>query len=57
MNQMSRLLPEELWNERLFNGAWVRPPVDVCEVVEPATGAVLGSISMADPVTVAESAK
>lgn len=31
--------------------------VDVCEVVEPATGAVLGSISMADPVTVAESAK
>lgn len=57
MTQMSKLLPEELWNERLFNGAWERPAVDVSPVIEPATGAVLGKVCMADPATVAESAR
>lgn len=57
MSQMSKLLPEELWNECLFNGAWERPPVEVSPVIEPATGAVLGSVRMADSATVAESAR
>ncbi|WP_283089283.1 aldehyde dehydrogenase family protein [Pseudomonas sp. KB-10] len=57
MSQRSKLLPGELWNERLFDGVWERSPVNVSPVVEPATGAVLGKISIADPATVAESAR
>ncbi|ERV84228.1 hypothetical protein Q041_04244 [Pseudomonas aeruginosa BWHPSA028] len=53
MSQMSKLLPEELWSECLLNGAWERPPVNVSPVIEPATGAELGRVSMADPATVA----
>ncbi|AMB85177.1 benzaldehyde dehydrogenase [Pseudomonas agarici] len=51
------LLPAELWNERLFTGDWQLGPLPATVVVEPASGAPLGSIGNADAALVALSSQ
>lgn len=48
MNQISRFLPDELWNNCVFDGTWRNISPNVSQVIEPATGASLGWIGMAD---------
>lgn len=57
MRDTSALLPNELWNEHLFNGTWVSGPRPPSTVIEPATGASLGQIGMADAETIAQSSQ
>ncbi|MBD8493332.1 benzaldehyde dehydrogenase [Pseudomonas syringae] len=57
MPDTSTLLPDALWNQRLFNGAWSAGPLPSSEVIEPASGATLGHVGLADAATVAHSAK
>lgn len=57
MQDTAALLPDSLWNERLFNGAWVKGPLVPSVVTEPATGASLGKVGLANAESVAASAK
>lgn len=55
MGASETLLPAGIWTDRLFDGQW-REGSAVAAVVEPATGAELGRIGMADAAMVAGSA-
>ena len=55
MSQTDTLLPQSLWQEQLFDGQW-RPGSSSAEVREPATGASLGRVGLADPQMLAQSA-
>jgi benzaldehyde dehydrogenase (NAD) len=57
MHTMPSLLPNELWNERLFTGDWQLGPLPTTAVVEPASGAPLGFIANADAALVARSSE
>lgn len=57
MSEPSSLLPTELWNEHLFNGVWEKGPLPAGSVIEPATGATLGKIGMANAETIASSSQ
>lgn len=57
MSETSLLLPTELWNERLFNGAWEKTHLPVASVIEPATGETLGTIGLANAETIAHSSR
>ena len=50
-------LPAQLWENRLFTGQWTAGALPSSTVVEPATGASLGTVGMADAAQVAESAQ
>lgn len=47
MGETSRLMPAGLWQGRVFDGRWA-PAAATAEVVEPASGQVLGHIGLAD---------
>ncbi|MDH5858383.1 benzaldehyde dehydrogenase [Lampropedia aestuarii] len=55
MSQSHTLLPTALWQERLFTGEW-RAGASTSAVVEPATGAELGRVALADPALIASQA-
>lgn len=57
MNKTSKFLPEELWSNCVFDGAWINVSPNVSQVVEPATGASLGCIGMADAASVSAAAR
>ncbi|MCS3821192.1 benzaldehyde dehydrogenase (NAD) [Chromobacterium alkanivorans] len=57
MNRMSSLLPEAIWKERLFNGAWECGPLPAVAVMEPATGETLDRVGMADAASIADSCR
>ncbi len=42
------LLDPEIWTSRLFSGGWTEPSGGDASVVEPATGAQLGRIGVAN---------
>src|SRR5580698_1435105 len=46
------LLDPDIWTDKVFTGEW-RPGRGRREVIEPATGDVLGSVGVADAATVA----
>lgn len=46
-------LRADLWSNRVFNGGWVMPSGGTANVIEPATGRVLGSVGLAAPSDVA----
>ena len=48
-------LPPALWAGKQFDGQW-QAGSSQQDVIEPATGKVLGSIAMADPAQIARSA-
>lgn len=52
MEQVNTLLPASLWQERVFDGHWVRSAA-AADVIEPATGQVLGRTGMADAPAIA----
>lgn len=52
MSDAAQLLPSSLWQERLFDGAWV-DGVATAAVIEPATGAELGRIALTDAAGIA----
>jgi benzaldehyde dehydrogenase (NAD) len=51
------LLDPATWQDRVFTGSWVSGGAGVREVLEPATGAVLGSIGLANSADVAAAAE
>ncbi|WP_454838129.1 MULTISPECIES: benzaldehyde dehydrogenase [Pseudomonas] len=53
----ANFLPAGLWNERLFTGTWEAGAVAASQVLEPATGNLLGYVANADAGQVAASAK
>lgn len=55
MSQSQVLLPIDLWNGRLFSGQW-RDGATTAAVLEPATGATLGQVGLADPAMIASQA-
>lgn len=56
MSQTSTFLPAQLWENCIFNGSWKNLTPNVSPVVEPATGASLGNVGMADTATVSSAA-
>ncbi|MGA6182318.1 benzaldehyde dehydrogenase [Stenotrophomonas sp. NPDC077421] len=55
MSDTPQFLPTSLWSGTLFDGTW-RARVSTQDVIEPATGAPLGSIGMTDPAGIAAAA-
>ena len=43
------ILDSDIWDSRLFLGGWIRGSQGTSEVIEPATGEVLGKIGLASP--------
>ena len=54
-SESSLLLPAALWNGRLFDGQWRDGDADTA-VVEPATGAEVGRIALAEPTRITAAA-
>jgi benzaldehyde dehydrogenase (NAD) len=52
---IGNLLDERVWSGKLFSGGWVQAP-DAIDVVEPATGEVLGAAGAADAAAIADAA-
>ena len=50
------ILDQDTWTERLFDGGWITPAGGAFDVMEPATGKVLGRAGLATPADVAASA-
>ncbi|MGY8817773.1 MAG: benzaldehyde dehydrogenase [Pseudomonadales bacterium] len=50
-------LPSELWDDRFFNGSWIRSTLPASLVIEPATGESLGKIGMAGAASIADSSE
>lgn len=57
MNKEVSLLSVEIWQECVFNGAWISTPIPPLNVIEPATGKSLGRIGMGDANVFAESSQ
>ncbi|MBD3827189.1 MULTISPECIES: benzaldehyde dehydrogenase [Stenotrophomonas] len=55
MSDTPQFLPTSLWSGTLFDGTW-RAGASTQDVIEPATGAPLGSIGMTDPAGIAAAA-
>ncbi|MGF9660797.1 benzaldehyde dehydrogenase [Arthrobacter crystallopoietes] len=51
------LLPKDMWDGKIFTDGWTEGAGGVQEVIEPATGAVLGRVGVATPGDVAEAAR
>lgn len=52
-----KLLNEQQWSGRIFNGSWMVPGGGTAEVIEPATGAVLTRVGMGNAADVAIAAR
>jgi benzaldehyde dehydrogenase (NAD) len=52
---VGHLLDEQVWGRRIFDGGWVAAPATL-DVVEPATGEVLGVAGAGDATAVADAA-
>jgi len=50
--QVEQLLVEQQWTRKIFSDGWVDAP-ETIDVIEPATGEVLGTAGAADPAAVA----
>lgn len=57
MAKATQFLDPAAWTGRIFNGDWVHPTGGSAEVIEPATGAVLTTVGMANAHDVAVAAK
>ncbi|HCV96972.1 MAG TPA: benzaldehyde dehydrogenase, partial [Stenotrophomonas sp.] len=55
MHATSEFLPAALWSGKLFDGQWPSG-ASAQDVIEPATGQVLGQIAMTDPAGIAAAA-
>lgn len=42
-------LQEALWKEKMFNGSWMSPEGGLKDVIEPATGEIIGRVGVASP--------
>ncbi|MHC8290808.1 benzaldehyde dehydrogenase [Pseudomonas sp. XS1P51] len=45
---MNRLLPNDLWQERLYAGDWEAGALPCVDVLSPGSGQILGTLAMAD---------
>lgn len=56
MSELKKILSVDVWNDRLFVGDWITSGANR-PVLEPATGAELGSVAMADAKAIYASVK
>ncbi|WP_454742435.1 benzaldehyde dehydrogenase [Cupriavidus necator] len=56
MTDTSLLLGKDIWHARLYTGEWQAGTLPPAEVIEPATGAPLGPLALADAELVCRSA-
>ena len=54
---MNTLLPNELWNERLFTGTWVPGELPATAITSPGNGQALGTLANAGARQVEQSAR
>jgi hypothetical protein len=56
MHEVETLLPDEIWNERLFTGSWEAGELPATPVNSPSNGQHLGALANASPNQVERSA-